>query len=439
MKRIPILLCLLGSLALSRLQAQDFDHKRMDSLMSAMDKNNSWMGSIAIAQGDQLLYQTAIGYADQAHHKPATTATRYAIGSISKTFTAALVLKTIESGKLKLNQTLSSFFSSIPNADKITILQLLNHSSGVHSVTDDSDYLTWNTKPQTEAELIQRMIKGGAEFAPGSKHHYSNSNYILLTYILEKVWKKDYAFLLNKYICAPLDLNQTSFGRPPASSKDLSESYTMLQDWKMEPQTHRSIPLGAGAIWSTPTDLVKFMNGLFSHKVIHAASLQEMKKMDEGYGLGLFQMPFYARKGFGHTGGIDGYSSLATHFDDGQYNVALVSNGNNYSNNEIIKFTLGELYKNPFPLPDLSEVQLTEDEISSIAGTYKSDQPPLHIEIRKEGNKILGQVAGQPAIQFKASDKNTLVQSQYGVKIVFDRSENKMTLHQNGQTIVLKK
>ncbi|HBI88375.1 MULTISPECIES: serine hydrolase domain-containing protein [Sphingobacterium] len=439
MKRTTVLLFLLGTLSSPILKAQEFTPVRMDSLMSVMDKNNVWMGSIAISKGDQLLYQKTIGYADLAQKKKATIDTRYGIGSISKTFTATLVLKTAELGKLQLNQTLSVYVKGIPNAEKITVRQLLNHSSGVHSITDDKDYLTWNTKPQTEQELVARIIKGGVEFDPGSKHVYSNSNYILLTYILEKVWKKDYASLLKEYICQPLKLEQTTFGRPQNNGSDLSESYRYTQEWTLEPHTDNSVPLGAGAVWSTPADLARFFNALFSHKIINAASLEEMKKIDQGYGIGLFQLPFYEHVGFGHTGGIDGYSSVAGHFDDGNYNVAIISNANNYTNNEILKFSLGELYKKPFPLPDLAEIQLTEEEISSLIGEYKSEQPPIQINITREGNKVFGQVVGQSSFQLKAKDRNTLVQPQFGVKIVFERNENKMTLYQNGHTLVLRK
>ncbi|HAF34021.1 MAG TPA: peptidase [Sphingobacterium sp.] len=439
MKRTTVLLFLVGTLSNPVLKAQEFTPVRMDSLMSVMDKNNVWMGSIAISKGDQLLYQKTIGYADLAQKKKATIDTRYGIGSISKTFTATLVLKTAELGKLQLNQTLSVYVKGIPNAEKITVRQLLNHSSGVHSITDENDYLTWNTKPQTEQELVARIIKGRVEFDPGSKHVYSNSNYILLTYILEKVWKKDYASLLKEYICQPLKLEQTTFGRPQNNGSDLSESYRYTQEWTLEPHTDNSVPLGAGAVWSTPADLARFFNALFSHKIINAASLEEMKKIDQGYGIGLFQLPFYEHVGFGHTGGIDGYSSVAGHFDDGNYNVAIISNANNYTNNEILKFSLGELYKRPFPLPDLAELQLTEEEISSLIGEYKSEQPPIQINITREGNKVFGQVVGQSSFQLKAKDRNTLVQPQFGVKIVFERNENKMTLYQNGHTLVLRK
>lgn len=439
MKRTTVLLFLVGTLSNPVLKAQEFTPVRMDSLMSVMDKNNVWMGSIAISKGDQLLYQKTIGYADLAQKKKATIDTRYGIGSISKTFTATLVLKTAELGKLQLNQTLSVYVKGIPNAEKITVRQLLNHSSGVHSITDDKDYLTWNTKPQTEQELVARIIKGRVEFDPGSKHVYSNSNYILLTYILEKVWKKDYASLLKEYICQPLKLEQTTFGRPQNNGSDLSESYRYTQEWTLEPHTDNSVPLGAGAVWSTPADLARFFNALFSHKIINAASLEEMKKIDQGYGIGLFQLPFYEHVGFGHTGGIDGYSSVAGHFDDGNYNVAIISNANNYTYNEILKFSLGELYKRPFPLPDLAELQLTEEEISSLIGEYKSEQPPIQINITREGNKVFGQVVGQSSFQLKAKDRNTLVQPQFGVKIVFERNENKMTLYQNGHTLVLRK
>ncbi|HAT91853.1 MAG TPA: hypothetical protein DCS36_05550 [Sphingobacterium sp.] len=119
MKRTTVLLFLVGTLSNPVLKAQEFTPVRMDSLMSVMDKNNVWMGSIAISKGDQLLYQKTIGYADLAQKKKATIDTRYGIGSISKTFTATLVLKTAELGKLQLNQTLSVYVKGIPTPKRL--------------------------------------------------------------------------------------------------------------------------------------------------------------------------------------------------------------------------------------------------------------------------------------------------------------------------------
>ena len=96
-----------------------------------------------------------------------------------------------------------------------------------------------------------------------------------------------------------------------------------------------SVPLGAGAIVSTPIDLVKFSNALFNGKLLKAESLEKMKTIKDGYGMGLFQIPFYDKVSYGHTGGIDGFTSVFSHFDDNNVSYALTSNGSDFNNNNI--------------------------------------------------------------------------------------------------------
>ena len=97
-------------------------------------------------------------------------------------------LKAVENNKLELDTTIDKWFPTIPNADKITVKQLLNHRSGIHNFTDDNDYLNWNTQRKTEKEMVGIISKGGSDFSPGSKAEYSNSNYVLLTTLLKKLF-----------------------------------------------------------------------------------------------------------------------------------------------------------------------------------------------------------------------------------------------------------
>ena len=170
--------------------AQSFDKTKLDKYFDTLEKYNKFMGSVAVSQNGKLIYTKSVGFSDIENNIRANESSKYRIGSVSKTFTAVLVLKAVEERKLDIDQTIDKLFPSIPNAKKITVRQLLNQRSGIHNYTANADYLTWNTKPHTEKEMVEIISKDGSDFEPGSKFGYSNSNYALLTYILEKSFKK---------------------------------------------------------------------------------------------------------------------------------------------------------------------------------------------------------------------------------------------------------
>ncbi|MCK9484996.1 MAG: beta-lactamase family protein, partial [Candidatus Marinimicrobia bacterium] len=211
MKGLIITLLLMGFISQSGL-AQDFDKTRLDNYFETLEANQKFMGSVAVSQNGKIIYTKSVGFADLENNIKASENSKYRIGSISKTFTAVLALKAIEENKLDLDQTIDKFFPKIKNAKKITIKHLLSHSSGIHNFTNDEDYLTWNTQAKTEKEMVDIITKAGSDFEPGSKNEYSNSNYVLLTYILEKTFKKPYAELLTLYVTEPLGLTNTYLG-----------------------------------------------------------------------------------------------------------------------------------------------------------------------------------------------------------------------------------
>lgn len=126
---------------------------KLDSLFDVLDKNDKFMGSIALSQNGKIIYTNAIGFDDIETQKKSTINTKYRIGSISKMFTASLIFKAIEENKLSIEQTIETFFPTIENSDSITISNLLNHRSGIHNFTNDDTYLT-NTQYKTEQEKI---------------------------------------------------------------------------------------------------------------------------------------------------------------------------------------------------------------------------------------------------------------------------------------------
>src|SRR5918995_4186648 len=132
--------------------AQPLDKAKLDQFFDRLGEKNKAMGSLTIAKDGNVLYTRAIGYSqiNGTEKKPLTAASRYRIGSITKMFTAAMIFQLVEEGKLKLTDTLDKFFPKIPNANKITITHILTHRSGIHDLTANTDYRTWQMNPKTQ-------------------------------------------------------------------------------------------------------------------------------------------------------------------------------------------------------------------------------------------------------------------------------------------------
>ena len=210
----------------------NFDTVKLNEYFNTIEENNKFMGSVAISKNGEVIYSKAIGFADIEKRLKASEKTKYRIGSITKTFTTVLVLKANEEEKLDLNQTIDKWFPGIKNSNRITVKALLNHRSGIHNFTNDSDYLTWNTQPKTEKEMVEIIEKGGSDFQPDSKAEYSNSNFVLLTYILEKVFNESYSDLLQEHIVKPIGLTNTYVFGEIITSDNECKSYKFVGSWK---------------------------------------------------------------------------------------------------------------------------------------------------------------------------------------------------------------
>ncbi|WP_207423095.1 serine hydrolase domain-containing protein [Desertivirga brevis] len=413
--------------------SQALDKQKLDAYFDALEKNDRFMGSVAISQNSKVIYTRSVGFADVESQTKADQSSRYRIGSITKTFTATLVMKAVESNKISLDQTIDKYYPAVKNASKITIRHLLNHRSGIHNLTDDAAYASYYTRAKTEEELLDIIIKGGTDFEPDSKMVYSNSNYILLTFILKKSFKKPYAELLKEFITEPLGLRNTYVGGKISLQNKEASSYTTGENWVKAPETDTSVPLGAGSIVSTPTDLVKFSDALFAGKVVNSKSLEQMKTLKDNFGFGLIQMPFYDKKGFGHTGGIDGFSSVFIHFPQDAVSYALISNGTNFNNNDISIAVLSAVFGKPYSIPEFKKgITLSPEELDKYLGVYSSTAIPLKVTITKKDNTLIGQATGQGAFPLEALEKDKFGFAQAGVILEFKPAEKAMVLKQGG-------
>ena len=335
--------------------AQTLDKAKLDRFFDRLAEKNQAMGSLTVAKNGKVLYTRAIGYSqiNGSERKPATTATRYRVGSITKTFTAAMILQFVEEGKLKLSDTLDKFFPQIPNAGKITIAHLLAHRSGIHNFTSDPNFRSWSLSARTKDETLAFIAKGTPDFEPGEKRSYSNAGYVLLGYVVEKLDGKPYRDALKKRITGKLGMKDTYAGTGKTDvSKKESFSYSYAGDWKQHEEMDLSVPGGAGAIVSTPSDLVKFIQALFDGKLISQENVNQMKSGQPGiYGMGMSEQKLGGKTIYGNSGGTDGFSSTVFYLPEEKLAVAYTANAKVYSHGKIFSGIIDIYYNKPFEIP----------------------------------------------------------------------------------------
>ena len=419
--------------------SQEYNFDKLNQYFDVLEENNKFMGSVAVSKGDSLIFTRSVGYLDFEMNEKINSRSKFRIGSISKTFTSVLILKSIEDGKLKLDDTIESYFPEIPNSNKITVDNLLSHRSGIFNFTDSSDYMDYMLEPKSRAELIDIISNFDSSFKPGRRSSYSNSNYVLLTIILEKIYSKDYSEILLDKIIKPLRLNSTYYGGVIDTNDNEARSYMYAGKWMKQDETDPSVPLGAGGIVSNPIDLVKFSYLLFNGKILKEESLKKMKKINGQFALGLFNIPFYNKNGLGHTGGIDGFTSVFSAFTDDDIYYALNSNGTNFNNNDISIAVLSEVFEKPYEIPVFSNFEVNHRDLMKLIGSYSSKQIPLIIQVSLENNVLIIQATGQPKISLDAIEKNLFKSEVVGAELEFVPDENTFILRQNGAKIKFEK
>lgn len=377
MKNKFLLLILSAFLGLAYVNAQDKALIDLDKFFDQLEANNQFMGNVEVLKDGEIFYQRSIGYSKLEEDKKNTADTHFAIGSITKTYTAALVLMAFEESKLELDTKLSRFFPEIFNAEQISIKNMLQHRSGIPNITNQEDYLEWNTIEQTRETMLKRMQKFTSLFQPDTYFAYSNSNYILLSYILEDLYKMSYAEVLEKQILKPLNLKNTYIGQAPNNDMDIAASYAYQDKWIKEPNTHYTVPLGAGAIFATNSDLNKFGQALFTQKIITSASLQHMLDIKDSFGMGIISFPFNNMQGYGHSGGVDGFQSFYGNLPYEKISFSILGNGIRFPiNNLNIALLQAATGIGEIDIPNFDQCALTTKEQEQYAGTYTSKVLP---------------------------------------------------------------
>ncbi|MFT3748001.1 MAG: serine hydrolase domain-containing protein [Agriterribacter sp.] len=417
--------------------AQMLDKARLDLLFDRLLEKNKGMGSITIAKNGEILYSRSFGYGQitETLKKPLTEDSKYRIASITKTYTAVMIFQLVEEGKLKLTDHLDQFFPQVPNAGRITIAHILSHRSGIPDFTVDAG---WRAKPKTHEEVVVAIAKGKPLFEPDSLHSYSNTGYVLLGYILEKVDGKPYQEILRQRITDKIGLNNTYLGLGNTNvDADESLSYRYLGSWKEVPEINLSIPAGAGAIISTPTDMCKFIQALFDGKLISKSSLDQMKTMRDGEGMGMEPFSFAGHTLYGHTGGSNVSGSWLAYEPAEKLAMAYTTNAKIYPVKDIIAGVFDIYWNKPYEVPTFEVLEVDQELLDQYVGVYVIAGKPAKMTVIKTGKTIAIENGGSTIpLEAIAPGKFNLAP---GVTVEFDTAKKQMIIRRpQGEAIFTK-
>lgn len=415
---------------------RDINFKKIDDYLDYIAKNNQGIGSVSIFRHGKEVYRKDFGQSGISAKFDKNTG--YQIGSISKLMTATMLMQQVEKGNLKLTDKLAKFFPDAPNADKITIENMLNHTSGLGNyVGADANWLFKNVG---EKAIFDKIKKEGVAFQPGEKMEYSNSAYWLLSRILEKITKKPYNVLLKENITQKVGMTNTFsvLDNPKniyAAYEFNGKSWQNLEDFDF----HNAV--GLGDVTSSTEDLNKFINALFQGKLVKSETLKMMLPQKRIFGLGISGVPFYNIKSYGHGGDTIGQHSAVAYEPNDDFSIAYAFNGERMGHNDVAVGILNIIYNQDFELPKFDKPEISQEDFKKFSGDYISKENPLAIKIFKHGRMLLaqGQAKGQGAFDLAKTAENEFESKEVGVKMTFAKDGKTMTMTQNGKSFSYKK
>lgn len=340
--------------------------EKIDEVMTQANKYRLFNGSVLVAENGKVIYKKGLGLANMEWNIPVTPDTKFRLGSITKQFTATLIMKLVEEGKIKLDGKITDY---LPNyrkdtGDKITIHQLLNHTSGIPSYTGMPNFFNEVSRdPYSVEEFVKKYTSGDLEFEPGSKFAYNNSGYFLLGAIIEKVTGQSYERALREKIFLPLGMKNTGYDRHDTIIEKRAIGYQKRPNGYVNaPYLDMSLPYAAGAMYSTVEDLYLWDQALYTEQVLTAQSKDLMFKPhldDYAYGWVVNKVSFTEGsegvQRIKHGGGINGFNTVITRFPAEKHLIILLDNTSQGGNlNRLERELTNILYDKPYSSPKMS-------------------------------------------------------------------------------------
>ncbi|MEE3052663.1 MAG: serine hydrolase [Planctomycetota bacterium] len=373
--------------------------------------------------------------------------TPFRIGSVTKQFTSAAILKLREDGKLEVSDKLSKFFPGFPRGDEVTLHHLLSHTSGIHSYTDAPGFIKGVTSPVKAAVLVEKIRKEPFDFDPGQRFKYSNSGYFLLGLIVERASGKPYGEYLREKFFKPLGMKNTGLHRrgfePGGEALGYTRAgkgYKLAVDWDM------SWAGGAGALYSTVRDLGLWNEGLFAFKVLERKSLDlaftPNKLLDDSgkafYACGWAISRYRGLRLIGHSGGLHGFQSYLVRYPEQNLTVAVLANAefSPAAKAQVLADLWLTAVMEPRPLRE-EKTGLAGKGYDDYAGRYDYGSGVMTIE--REGDSLFAQLGLQPRFEIFPAGDDEFFWKVVEARVKFERDRSgKVTriLHSQGGAVI---
>lgn len=349
--------------------------------------------TVLVARGNQLLYKGARGMASVELGVPLRPDQLMRIGSVTKQFAAAALLKQVDAGKAALDDPLSKYLPDYPSGSKITLLQLLNHTSGVKSYTGIPGYMDGPIRRDlTTAALIKEFRDQPVDFAPGEKWAYNNSGYVLLGAVVEAISGKSWHQSLDELLLQPAGIKTVLYPDPNRLFKGMAQGYTLNAERQVAPAGFLSMtqPHAAGALVANTEGLWRWNQALHGGQLISPAIYQRMIT-PEGvaqparYGFGIAAVTLRGQPMLSHGGGIHGFVSMLNYLPRTQTTVVILRNtdGPGFSmdlvSRKLAAFAIGEPFTDPRP------VAVPADQLKPLEGVYAREGQPTRTLRVKDG------------------------------------------------------
>lgn len=432
-------------LVLSTIAAAQDMATQADQYLADLAKKNQFSGTAFIAKGGKVVFSKGYGMANFELDVPNTPQTKFRLGSITKQFTAMAIMQLQEKGLLSVDDPITKYFPDYKAAEKVTIHHLLSHTGGIYNFTSGSDYQKMMRVNSPPDQIFAAFKDKPLDFEPGAKWNYSNSGYILLGMIIEKVSGKSYEAYLKENIFQPLNMANTGYDHTDMLLKNRAAGYEV----KMGAITNTdfldmSIPFSAGALYSTVEDLYLWDRALYTEKLVKKATLEKIYtpvKNNYGYGWGIDEQKGHKR--IGHGGGINGFVTQINRYVNDDVCVIVLGNMLPARVGKIASdlglMALGEKVE---VVKERKEIKLDPKTYDAYVGVYEFKEG-FNMTITREGDHLMVQATGQGKTElFPESEKDFFVKV-VDAQISFMKNDKgevtELVLYQGGQRLLARK
>lgn len=382
-------------------------------------------GSVLIARDGKILLAKGYGLANREYSMPNGPDTKFRLGSITKQFTAMAIMILQERGLLSVDDTFDKYYPAYPNGNRITIHSLLTHTSGVDNYNNLPDYHEKMMLPWSIREVIDWFKSDSLLFEPGERWSYSNSGYVLLAYIIEKVSGQTYTEFLHDAIFAPLGMDGTGQDTHYTVIPGRATGHAHYERG-VDQALYRDMPFtsGAGSLYSTVTDLFLWDQALYTEKLVSRETLEQIfTPWKDGYGYGWFIGELFGRRMISHRGGINGFLTNIARFPDEHVLVVTLFNYESVfaipAMTGLAAIALGERYE---PLLAGHQVAVAPRLLSEYQGRYQID-PQTILDVKANGMALTVQLGDEPPMVAEPQDQNRFFIEDMHAMITFERGE----------------